>query len=85
MKEAFEYMKEAFEYMKEAFEYMKEAFEYMNEAFEYMKEALSFAILFGEERAGCFALFVFLVSRGCCVALHRGAMGLSAVCDCGIS
>ena len=26
-----------------------------------------------------------LVSRDCCVALSRGAMGLSAVCDCGIS
>ena len=39
----------------------------------------------GEERAGCFAKFVFLVSRdGCCVALPRGAMGLSAVCVCGI-
>ena len=45
----------------------------------------SFAIiLMGEERAGCFAYtFVFLVSRDCCVALPRGAMGLSAVCDCG--
>ena len=29
--------------------------------------------------------FVFLVSRDCCVALPRGAMGLSAVCNCGIS
>ena len=38
-----------------------------------------------EERAGCFAWFVFLVSRDWCVALPRGAMGLSAVCDCGIS
>ena len=28
---------------------------------------------------------VFLVSRDCCVALPGGAMGLSAVCDCGIS
>ena len=28
-----------------------------------------------------FALFVFLVSRGCCVALPRGATGLYAVCD----
>ena len=36
-------------------------------------------------RAGCFAYFVFLVSRDCCVALFRGAMDLSAVCDCGIS
>ena len=25
------------------------------------------------------------MSRDCCVALPRGAMGLSAVCDCGIS
>ena len=39
----------------------------------------------GEERASCFALFVFLVFRDCCVALPRGATGLSAVCDCGIS
>ena len=38
----------------------------------------------GEERAGCFALFVFLVSCDCCVAHPRGATGLSAVCDCGI-
>ena len=36
----------------------------------------------GEERAGCFASFVFLVSRGCCVALSHDATGLSAVCDC---
>ena len=28
---------------------------------------------------------VFLVSCDCCVALPRGAMGLSAFCDCGIS
>ena len=39
----------------------------------------------GEERAGCFAYFVFLVSRDCCGALPRGAINLSAVCDCGIS
>ena len=30
-------------------------------------------------------LVVFLVSRDCCVALPRSAMGLSATCDCGIS
>ena len=30
-------------------------------------------------------LFCLHVSRGCCVALPRGAMGLSAVCKCGIS
>ena len=39
----------------------------------------------GEEGAGCFTWFVFLVSPDCCVALPLGAMGLSAVCDCGIS
>ena len=35
-----------------------------------------------EERAGCFAQFVFLVSRDCLVTLPCGAMSLSAVCDC---
>ena len=39
----------------------------------------------GEERAGCFTLFVFLVSRDCYVALPHGVSGLSAVSDCGIS
>ena len=39
----------------------------------------------GEERAGCFTLFVFLVSCDCCVALPHDATGLSAVCDCVIS
>ena len=29
---------------------------------------------------GCFALFVFLVSRDCCLALPRGATKFSAVC-----
>ena len=38
-----------------------------------------------EERTNCFALFVFLVSRDCCVALPHNATGLSAVCDSGIS
>ena len=36
----------------------------------------------GEERVGCFAWFVFMVSRDCCVALPCGVIGLSAVCDC---
>ena len=46
----------------------------------------SFAIiLMGKRELVVFAWFVFLVSRDCCVALPRGAMGLSAVCDCGIS
>ena len=39
----------------------------------------------GEKRAGCCALFVILASCDCCVALPCDAMGLSAVCDCGIS
>ena len=39
----------------------------------------------GEERAGCLALFVFLVSHDGCVALPHDATGLSAICDCGIS
>ena len=38
----------------------------------------------GDGRAGCFALFVFQVSRDGCVALPHGAMGLAAVCDSGI-
>ena len=33
----------------------------------------------GEERADCFALFVFLVPCDCCAALPHDAMGLSAV------
>ena len=39
----------------------------------------------GKERASCLALFFFLVSRDCCVALTHSVMGLSALCDCGIS
>ena len=40
-----------------------------------------------ESRAGCFALIVFLMSCDCkcSVALPHGAVGWSAVCDCGIS
>ena len=45
----------------------------------------SFAINLMGKRAGCFTLFVFLVSSDCCVALPYDATGLSAVCDCGIS
>ena len=45
----------------------------------------SFAIALIGKRAACFAYFIFLMSRDCCVALPRGAMGLSVVCDCGIS
>ena len=39
----------------------------------------SFAIIL----IGCFTLFVFLVSRDCCVALSHDATALS-VFDCGI-
>ena len=45
----------------------------------------SFAITLIGKSAGCFAKFVFLVSCDGCVALPRGAMGLSAVFDSGIS
>ena len=38
-----------------------------------------------EERADCFALFVFLVSRDCCVAYPHDTTGLSSVYECGIS
>ena len=38
----------------------------------------------GKERADCFALFVFLVSRDCCVALPHNTTDLSTVYDCGI-
>ena len=40
-----------------------------------------------EERAGCFAFIVFPVFYFCkySVALRHGAVGWSAVCDCGIS
>ena len=40
-----------------------------------------------EERAGCLTLIVLLVSWWCkCpVALPHGNVGLSAVCECGIS
>ena len=43
------------------------------------------AVVLVGEGAGCFAWFVFLGSRDGWAALPRGAMGLSAVCDCGIS
>ena len=45
----------------------------------------SFAITLMVKRELVALLFVFLVSRDGYVALLRGAMGLSAVCDCGIS
>ena len=45
----------------------------------------SFAITsIGKRELVALFFFVFLVSRGCCVALPHGSRGLSAVCDCGI-
>ena len=46
-----------------------------------MSIQVSFAIILVES----FAFFVLLVSRDCCVALPRGGMGLSVVCECGYS
>ena len=46
----------------------------------------SFAIIsMGKRELVALLSLSFLVSRDGCVALPRGAMGLSAVCDCGIS
>ena len=42
-------------------------------------------ILMGKRELVALLGFVFLVSRGGRAALPRGATGLSAVCDCGIS
>ena len=39
----------------------------------------------GKRITCCFAEFVSLVSRDCCVALPRVDMDLSAVCDCSIA
>ena len=46
-----------------------------------------FAIILMRNRAGFFALIVFLMSCGCqcSVALPRSAIDWYAVCDCGIS
>ena len=45
----------------------------------------SFAINLMGKRQPVALISMFLVSRDFCVALPRGAMGLSAVCDCVIS
>ena len=48
----------------------------------------SFAIILkGEVKAGCFAIIVLQMYcyYKCSVALPHGAVGWSAVCDCGIS
>ena len=45
----------------------------------------SFAIILMGKGKLVALLSSFLVSLGGCVALPCGAMGLSAVCDCGIS
>ena len=43
--------------------------------------------LCGTDIAGCFALTVFFMSYDsqCSAALHHGALGWSAVCNCGTS
>ena len=53
----------------------------------YLVFFLFFNHLDEEDRADCFALIVFLMSCDCwrSVALPHGAVGWSAVCDCGIS
>ena len=45
----------------------------------------SFAMILMGKREPVALISMFLVSRDFCVALPRSAMGLSAVCDCGIS
>ena len=45
----------------------------------------SFVIILMEKRELVALLSLPSWTRDCCVALPRGAMGLSAVCDCGIS
>ena len=45
----------------------------------------SFAIILMGMRAGCFDLFVSLVTNDCCVALPHDATGVSAVSDYSIS
>ena len=46
---------------------------------------MSILAVLSSELHGCFAMFVFMVSLDCCVALLHDTTGLSAVCDCGIS
>ena len=45
----------------------------------------SFAIILMAERELVALILFSMMSGDCCVALPRGAIGLSAVCDCGIS
>ena len=48
-------------------------------------KAVDLLLLIAVDCYQCFALFVFLMSRDCCVALPHDVMGLSAVYGCGIS
>ena len=43
----------------------------------------NFVIILMGKRELVALLFVFLVSRDCCVALPHNAIGVSAVCYCG--
>ena len=48
---------------------------------------LCFGDLDEDKRTGCYALVVFLFFRGCLfsVALPRGSVGQTAVCECSLS
>ena len=51
----------------------------------YVPSSFAIILMGKRELVALLSLSCLLVSRDCCVALPRGAMGLSAVCDCGIS
>ena len=52
--------------------------------FLYVPSSFAIILMVKGELVALLSLY-FPVSRGCCVALPHGAMGWSAVCDCGIS
>ena len=70
------------EHVKDLHENIKK---YIKEQVTEIHEKIKKCKDFKEERDGCFAWFAFLMSQDGRVALPRHAMGLSAVCDCGIS
>ena len=51
----------------------------------YVHSSIAIILLGKRELVALLSLFVFLVSRDGWVALPHGAMGLSAVCECGVS
>ena len=52
---------------------------------QYFVSFLACSHLDGEERAASFTLIVFLITCYCFIAFPHGAVGWSAVHDCGIS